>query len=220
MGCDIHMWCEVKKTYPNSDVKPEWRTVGKIFKSTYHKKKWTPVVSSYMDGKKREIYWDNEIYTEQPYKGRNYNLFSILADVRNGYGFAGADTGDGFVPIATPRGVPKDASDFYKHEVKDYGVDGHSHSWVSLEELESYNWEQVTVKRGFVDSRNYKIFQKKGRPNGWCNGTNNPTYRQVEWKQTYRESVGSFLTETLPALQKLRKNPDVLDLRLVFFFDN
>jgi len=42
------------------------------------------------------------------YGDRNYNAFAILADVRNGYGFAGCDTGDGFVPISTPKGFPDD----------------------------------------------------------------------------------------------------------------
>ena len=37
-------------------------------------------------------------------------LFAILAGVRNGYGFAGCDTGDGFRPIAPPRGLPGDVS--------------------------------------------------------------------------------------------------------------
>jgi hypothetical protein len=42
--------------------------------------------------------------------GRNYNLFSILADVRNGVGFAGCKAGEGFEPISMPRGFPVDAS--------------------------------------------------------------------------------------------------------------
>jgi hypothetical protein len=39
---------------------------------------------------------------------RNYDLFAILADVRNGTGFAGVVTGKGFVPISEPRGFPLD----------------------------------------------------------------------------------------------------------------
>lgn len=51
----------------------------------------------------------------QPYHGRNYDVFAILADVRNGRGFAGIETGDGFVPIlgfgeAALRGLPDDLS--------------------------------------------------------------------------------------------------------------
>lgn len=39
---------------------------------------------------------------------RNYNTFGVLANVRNGSGFAGCDTGDGFIPIEVPKGFPKD----------------------------------------------------------------------------------------------------------------
>jgi hypothetical protein len=42
--------------------------------------------------------------------GRNYDLFAILADVRNGRGFAGVVTGTGFDPISNPRGLPRDVS--------------------------------------------------------------------------------------------------------------
>lgn len=39
---------------------------------------------------------------------RRYDTFAMLANVRNGYGFAGCDTGDGFEPISEPRGFPDD----------------------------------------------------------------------------------------------------------------
>ena len=42
-------------------------------------------------------------------------------------------------------------------------------------------------------------------------------YTQIEWGVSYRDCVGSFLTETIPALQKLGA-PD--DVRIVFWFDN
>lgn len=217
MGCDIHIFCEVKKQWPNKEVKPEWKTVGKIFKSTYYRTKEITVINRYSDN---EQYESNERYTNEPYEGRNYNLFSILANVRNGYGFAGIDTGDGFIPISEPKGIPKDASDFYKQEVKSWNGDGHSHSWLTLKEIEDYDWDRITVKRGFVTPEQYKVFKKNGKPDEWCGGTTNPTYKQVEWKQTYRESVGDFLTKTVPNLKKILKFKDVLDLRLVFFFDN
>lgn len=40
---------------------------------------------------------------------RNYNVFAILANVRNGYGFAGVPTGSGFPYISDVRGIPEDA---------------------------------------------------------------------------------------------------------------
>lgn len=45
---------------------------------------------------------------------RHYFLFGILANVRNGYGFAGCSTGDWIVPIDLPRGIPNDLKDVLK----------------------------------------------------------------------------------------------------------
>lgn len=39
---------------------------------------------------------------------RHYQLFAVLADVRNGYGFAGVVTGEPVVPVSPPRGLPPD----------------------------------------------------------------------------------------------------------------
>jgi hypothetical protein len=43
-------------------------------------------------------------------QNRNYRAFAVLADVRNGYGFAGSDTGEALKPISEPRGLPADMS--------------------------------------------------------------------------------------------------------------
>lgn len=60
---------------------------------------------------------------------RNYSLFGILADVR----------GDG-PAIADKRGIPAEdeCSSEYAAWVKDYGTDGHSHSWLTLKELQDF----------------------------------------------------------------------------------
>lgn len=57
--------------------------------------------------------WCNGTKVEclQWYHARNYNVFAVLADVRNGRGFGGHRTGSGFEPIASRRGVPFDMSD-------------------------------------------------------------------------------------------------------------
>jgi hypothetical protein len=70
-------------------------------------------------------YVSNEIYS-----GRNYYLFSILANVRSG----------GSIPISNPRGVPKDASYAYRMELKKYEGDAHSKSYFTLTELLNVNW--------------------------------------------------------------------------------
>lgn len=42
---------------------------------------------------------------------RSYNTFAMLANVRNGRGFAGIKTSDGFPYIHEPRGLPSDLKD-------------------------------------------------------------------------------------------------------------
>lgn len=237
MGCDIHIWAEVKRSYPNKLVAQEWKAVGKVFKNEYFTA--DEPTTMYEDG-----YTFNEKLIDKPYDGRNYDLFAILADVRNGEGFAGIDTGDGFNPIAEPRGVPDDASDFYLKQVKDWEADGHSHSFFTLAELKAYDWDQTTKHRGWVDVEQFKVFQSKGKPGNWSGGVSgslvehisnaemkrrikeknlisvNHYYTLVEWEETYAESVGDFLTKTIPELEKLLKLKMVHDVRIVFFFDN
>ena len=142
MGCDIHIWAEIQQINKKTDEK-FWMMVGSIFKNPYYRPEGVPNT------------W-NEPLTKHPYSGRNYDLFAMLADVRNGRGFAGCITGEGFTPIDDPRGVPEDASYDYKDEVERYGVDGHSHSWFTLQELLDYDWEgQTSVLYGVVDRKNY-----------------------------------------------------------------
>src|SRR5262249_2591595 len=96
----------------------------------------------------------------------NYNLFGILANVRNGSGFAGCDTGDGFVPISVPRGLPGDVSDEVRAETNRWGEDGHSHSWFTVAELLAYDWTQTTRLRGFVSAVNYYEWNRWRRQEG------------------------------------------------------
>ncbi len=70
--------------------------------------------------------------------GRSYSLFAKLAGVRN--------YNDEVTPIAEPRFEnindethDETCSDTFKRWVLDMGGDGHSHSWVTLDELETAN---------------------------------------------------------------------------------
>lgn len=173
------------------------------------------------------------------YIGRHYDLFAILADVRNGRGFAGDETGGGFVPIAQPRGLPTDATLVARTESDRWGVDGHSHSHLTVAEMLAYDWGQTTSHWGWVNAEEYGEFKSEGKPSGWCGGvggggtrhlTNeqmeeriksgrtDSCYTLVEWTETYGESVRGFLDTTLPALASLTVDPS--NVRLVFWFDN
>lgn len=174
---------------------------------------------------------------------RNYDLFGMLADVRNGRGFAGCETGDGFEPIADPRGLPKDVSDPVKAESDRWDSDGHSHSWLTLAELQAYfATEKKTHRSGVVDLEEYKNFKKNGHPESWSGGVSggqvqhvtiaemdrivagkkkpedgkNP-YTRVRWEVNYSSSAGGFYSRMMPGLAKLG---DSAEVRVVFWFDN
>lgn len=202
MGCDIHVYSE------------KWNPFDKRWQSADI---WIEDIRCSTPG---ELRVEPEVY-----EGRNYNLFAMLANVRNGYGFAGVDTGDGFVPIDMPRGLPPDVSVLVKKQSDGWGDDGHSHSYFTLRELKAYNWNGgITKLRGWVDARQYKVFKEKGKPESWSGGISGPdivhldnkamefeiitggnsnVYTQVEWEETYADCADNFITETIPKLEAI-----------------
>lgn len=89
------------------------------------------------------------------YKERNYCLFAILANVRNGYTAGGIDTGEGFVPISMPKGLPDDASPEVRGHAAQKSERASDHSWLTVSELIAYNWTQTTMQRGWVNGPTY-----------------------------------------------------------------
>ena len=162
----------------------------------------------------------------------NHSLFAILADVRNGMGFAGCDTGDGFVPISNPRGLPEDAC--FLVEDKMDNINFHTHSWLTLDEIINYDYAQTTILRGYVNPREYQLF-KNGDKFSYCGGTTREIvsnsemdkllekssfgpYTQIEWTSTYREVVGKEWNDFLDIMELINRQYD--EARIVFGFDS
>ena len=143
MGCDIHLYVEKR-------VEGVWISADK----------WSD--DEYEPGRKQVAYGDRF------YTGRNYDLFAIFADVRNGSGFAGVKTGDGFVPIASPRGLPDDCSAEVRAESEAWEGDGHSHSFLTVTDIQTYDWTQQTRKVGHVDPYGWARWRDRGAPEEWC----------------------------------------------------
>ncbi len=143
MGCDIHTRCEVK-------VNGKWElNTEKVFLPRHEHDK-------------------SELKTDPP-EWRSYDWFAVLADVRNGKGFAGLKTGDGFSVIAEPRGVPADATEEWRQYVDDWDSDMHSASWLTLSDFKKFDWSQRSVKCGVISLEQYKALREtKDAPDSWC----------------------------------------------------
>lgn len=71
-----------------------------------------------------------------PRISRNYALFEKLAGVR----------GEVENAIAPPRGLPDDVTTVTKFDCSYWGLDGHSHSWISSQEFaEIYAYHETLV---------------------------------------------------------------------------
>src|SRR5689334_10027844 len=81
--------------------------------------------------------------------GPRYDMFAILANVRNGRAFADCLTAEPFDSISDHRGIPSDITP----EALELGLTGdHSPTWVGLEEILQFDWNRSTTKYGVVDA--------------------------------------------------------------------
>jgi len=129
LGCDIHMYVERK-------VGNKWEMIKNQFPDPYH---WDNRYTRFNNITLCQ--WDdslNSIRVHGPYVYSNYNFFSILADVRN------EKRGGEFYrePISVPKGVPDGVSVGIQAEIDYWVGDGHSHSYFTLAELNSVDWDK------------------------------------------------------------------------------
>ncbi|CAM4225477.1 hypothetical protein DEMA109039_11990 [Deinococcus marmoris] len=135
-----------------------------------------------------EAYWNLPLFM-----GRDYELFAILAGVRNHLRVQ---------PISPPRGIPRDAGEAVRAAwatAQKY-PEVHTPSWLSLQELLDFDWNQSLIHRVSGD-------EEALRPHS-------------EQFLTYRDAVSdnNFVNRGLAQLQTLVENP--ADLRMVFWFDS
>ena len=164
---------------------------------------------------------------------RHYNLFAVLADVRNGFGFAGILTGEAVKPISSPRGLPEDfeVDDYYTDAVNKHWMGDHSFSWLSGEEMLAYSLPSV-IKTGIISRSAYDAWDKKKSPATWSADITgrhvitindsliekqlfpNWTHIRVEWDGELKKELKYFFDE-VARLVRLHKK-----IRLVFGFDS
>lgn len=238
MGCDIHIIAEVKEN-------GNWKVnTDNVFKNPYYNpERWDERVNTYRerlrDGDITQQQFDNwtsndslQMSTEflpTPSDSRNYDWFSILADVRNGIGFAGVKTGGRFSVISSPRGLPEDISNdalkyfcdrvtddtelvdseqkigneyvyFYSRNLVNSWVssgysklleingieyctnpDYHSMSYLSVDDFDNFDWNQLTMKSGIISLEQYKELKDTNEsPSTWSGGISGPNIITVE----------------------------------------
>lgn len=126
-----------------------------------------------------------------PFDWRNYGMFAFLAGVRN-Y--------SAITPLSEPRGLPDDC-DYQEDEGRWLG--DHSYSWLSVEELSAFNYDQPMEDRRVT---------RQIAPNAWSGAeTAEPGGGEMT---TYREFLGPKFFEDLDKLKAARAD------RICFGFDS
>ena len=140
--------------------------------------------------------------------GRNYDLFGVLANVRNG------TWGDALPPIAERRGLPPDHVRRFDDDEEDQFGD-HSFSYVTLAELLAYEWDAPVRKVGYVTAAFAEAWDGVTPPDSYSAWSN--TGREIRWTQKRSDGMHGWVETVVPWLQTLGA-PD--DVRLVFGFDS
>lgn len=123
---------------------------------------------------------------------RHYQLFAVLAGVRNGVGFAGCPTGDSVEPISEPRGLPDDFEvngesehpltsldlmpewrrKFHENDSPPTAWMGdHSFSWLTADEmLRWFNRDHSVIQYGVISRDQRESWDGVSRPYEYCGG--------------------------------------------------
>lgn len=129
----------------------------------------------------------------EPFEERCYALFGWLAGVRN----------YSDLPIlAPPRGIPDDASPGVRAAYEDWDVDAHSASWLSVQELLAFDYDQRVEDRRVT------------RQTAWGYDGGGTAAAGEGEMTTYRALFGTGYFLRLEALRSSGAE------RIVFWFDN
>ena len=173
-------------------------------------------------------YPNQKLLPHSVYDGRNYSLFAILADCRNG-----TRTEEPFKPIDQPRGVPDDMSELASKLYGD-GEGWHNETWYFVEEITNFDWSQTIQCAGYIDEKFAYLFD--GNPLGYpseelrrlqnpdakpgqATVTSGPAHYSVDWvkvrwRETYRSAAGFFHQQFAPYSKPEQPN----SVRIVMWF--
>ena len=158
---------------------------------------------------------------ETLYNTENVSLCSILADVRN----------EGLLEekydcITSRRGLPDDLSPELKTFAEERENRGTSTitSWLTLQELITFDWGKIRKQYAIVDKRVVHLFHpERGFPwSEWPQGIEisySPTaqaYANVSWTETYADAAGPDFMELVDKMAQTYGPTD--DVRFILWF--
>ncbi len=145
-------------------------------------------------------------------------LFAVLANVNNDR------TPVPFDVIAPRRGIPIDASKIAKTWFHAWGTDAFGASWLTLDEIDSFDWNRVSQHYGHVDPRAAHLFLNNplGFPfDRWPSGLqcsyseSRTDSGNARWRATFGESAGfNWFREMLTPFESYEM------VRFIFWFDH
>ena len=138
----------------------------------------------------------------EPFGQRCYDVFSFFAKVRFSDDYHRVTP----YPISEPRGLPKDVSTYVKKESDEWGVDGFGHSWLSVEELSSFDYNKPLRERK-VDAFS------EGHTLRFGTLPSSLSYAQIE-NPTIGDTLGEHYFDELEKLKESKAE------RIVFWFDS
>ena len=145
-------------------------------------------------------------------------LFAILANINN------SRTNIPYETIAAPRGIPSDASAESRNWFAARQDDAFAASWLTLAEIDSFDWDRVIQQYGQVNTQAVHLFvdNPMGFPySEWPEGlqisysTSPSDTGNVRWRSTYSESAGfKSFREMLVPFESYER------VRFIFWFDH
>lgn len=196
-----------------------------IYFETYNEttKQWASADTWIEEYGELDTQWDQQVYSS-----RCYELFAMLANVRNS---------DDIIPFSEPRGIPKGTDKRIAAIVEDEW--GTSH--FTLQELLSFNWGRVATINRLVPLQSWAAWQDalkhdwRRLPNSWCSwasgrnvtedkarellkGKRSPDefiHVESQWQRPYWFIASGFWSSVIPHMLTLGKPENV---RMVFCF--
>lgn len=174
---------------------------------------------------------------DQWYSDRNYVVFAVLGNVRNGHGFAGVYTHEPLPHLSDRAGFPDDITAESLAWFDCRGGD-HSDTHVMLRDVLRFDWSQPIRSGGVVTLEEFDHYLRVGAPDNWAGDVSGGavnfvsqevaiervkrknfdphTYVRITWQQPLRERCEAFIER----MKELAVTVGERECRLIFNFDS